>query len=32
MGFLARTTVEKACKKFRSMFDAVVAADGDFSE
>jgi hypothetical protein len=27
MGFLAKNTVEKACKKFRSMFDAVVEAD-----
>jgi hypothetical protein len=32
MGFLARNTVAKACKSFRSMFDAVVTTDGYFNE
>jgi hypothetical protein len=32
MGFLARNTVAKSCKMFRSRIDAVVAADGNFIE
>jgi hypothetical protein len=32
MGFLARNTVAKACRRFRSRIEAVVAADGNFNE
>jgi hypothetical protein len=32
MGSLDRDTVAKACKRFRSRIEAVVAADGDFIE
>jgi hypothetical protein len=32
MGFLARNTVAKACRRFRSRIEAVVAADGNFIE
>jgi hypothetical protein len=32
MGSLYRDTVAKACKRFRSRIEAVVAADGDFIE
>jgi hypothetical protein len=30
MGFLARNTVAKFCKRFRSRIEAVVTADGSF--
>ncbi len=30
MGFLARNTVAKSCKRFKSRIDAVVDADGNF--
>jgi hypothetical protein len=32
MGNLSRDTVAKACRRFRSRIEAVVAADGDFIE
>ena len=32
MGNLDRDTVEKACRRFRSRIEAVVAANGDFIE
>jgi hypothetical protein len=32
MGFLARDTVERSCKRFRSRIKAVVAADDNFIE
>jgi hypothetical protein len=31
MGFLARNTVEKSCKRFRPRIEAVVAADYNFN-
>jgi hypothetical protein len=30
MGFLARDTVERSCKRFRSRIKAVVAAENQF--
>jgi hypothetical protein len=32
MGSLDRDTVTKACRRFRSRIETVVAADGDFIE
>jgi hypothetical protein len=32
MGFLARNTVVKSCKRFRSRIEDIVAADGHFIE
>jgi hypothetical protein len=32
MGFLARNTVAKSCKRFRSRIEDIVAADGNFIE
>jgi hypothetical protein len=32
MGSLDRDTVAKACRRFRSRIEAVVAAEGDFIE
>jgi hypothetical protein len=32
MGYLDKHTVAKACRRFRSRIQAVVAADGDFIE
>jgi hypothetical protein len=32
MGFLARNTVEKSCKRIRSRIEAVITADDNFIE